>query len=353
MWRGKGRWALLVTLVPACANIISSDDLHRVECVGPCASEGAGGSAPVSDASNDAAEATADARPPVDASDASIDAVDDDVGAFPPGDASVDVVDAIADSGSEGDAPAADSSAVRDASTDVVDAALDSRPEGAACIDVSTGLVGHWTMDTSAANQIPDVSGHQSPATMMGFSGSVLVPGKFGYALSYPANGSAYLAVPTLALDQTPGGANSVSMWFYRNATNVDDVLVMIPNNPRYDLWLTQKTHTSLCINTGGSDCFGVADDGLTGRWVHVVAVFANGPITNGKLYIDGVERQATCVVDTGFGACTRSGTASQPVDFGGVSDFFYRGMLDEVRVFRRALTAGEVKVLAAGTACP
>jgi hypothetical protein len=146
---------------------------------------------------------------------------------------------------------------------------------------------------------------------------------------------------------------NSISMWFYRDATNLDDVLAYLPNSPRYDLWLTHKTQTSLCINTGRSDCFGIQDNGLTGRWVHVVAVFANGPSTAGRLYVDGVDRNAACVSDPAFGPCSYTATASQPVSFGGQTDFFFHGLLDDIRIYSRALTPTEVAQLYAGTVCP
>ncbi len=96
-------------------------------------------------------------------------------------------------------------------------------------------------------------------------------------------------------------------MWFYRSSGSapvVDDVLVLLPNAPRYDLWLTSERTDGgefLCINTGRDDCFGVEATNLLDRWVHVAAVFANGPIAEGVLYIDGQESAAACLTSAGF----------------------------------------------------
>jgi hypothetical protein len=320
---------LLVALVPACAEIISSDDLHKVDCVGKCAPDEAGDHTSVDATSS--ADAGDGARSNEDVSMRAVDGGEDET---PPRDAADNEVgeagvDAFADAGNS----------------------IDASP----CIDVSGGILGHWPMDTSSivGTQVRDVSQYKNHATLMGFSGSVTTVGKFGQALSYPATGSAYVELPSLSLDQSAGGMNSISMWFFRDAANVDDVLALLPNFPRYDLWLTHKAHISLCINTGNSDCFGIEDDGLTGRWVHVVAIFANGPTTNGRLYVDGVDRHPACVSAPNLGTCDKSATASQPIEIGGKTDFIYRGLIDDVRIYRRALNPDEITALYSGKACP
>jgi hypothetical protein len=40
-------------------------------------------------------------------------------------------------------------------------------------------------------------------------------------------------------------------------------------------------------------------------------------------------------------------------VIFGGQTNFNFHGMLDDVRIYNRALTASEVSALYQGTACP
>jgi hypothetical protein len=246
-----------------------------------------------------------------------------------------------------------------DAVADVNDAlsaaddALDAQ-DSSSCVPIASGLLGHWSMDNTTINgtQLFDTSGHGNNGTLVGFPTPATVPGKFGQALAYPSSG-AYVNIPTLALDQSSGGVNSVSLWYYRsNNTSISDVLVLIPDSPRYDLWLVQTSALFLCINTANNDCFGVQDSTLHDRWVHVVAMFWNGPAVQSSLYIDGQNRNPSCQ-SSGFSACNAQRTAAPPVVLGGESSFFFQGWLDEVRVYNRALTETEVTALHNGTACP
>jgi hypothetical protein len=252
---------------------------------------------------------------------------------------------------------ASDSAAGSDAQVDaqVLDSASETTTEGGSCIPVTSGLIGHWTMDLASIDGtvLTDISGNHSDGTLVGFSQPDTAPGRFGEALVYPSVGMAHVHIGVLPLDQSPMASNTVSMWFNRASGAIDDVLAMLPSSPRYDLWLTGTAGNDLCINTGHGECFGVEDQNLTGRWVHVVAVFANGPIGEDTLYIDGQNRNAACLEDAGYSSCDQMGAAAAPVDFGGETDFFFHGMLDEVRIYSRALDAAEVTALYTGTACP
>jgi hypothetical protein len=228
-------------------------------------------------------------------------------------------------------------------------------PDAPPCMPVADGLVAHFTMDVASISgtRLADSSGNHSDGTLVGFLPPETAPGRFGDALVYPATAMAYVEVPALALDQSPGAMNTVSLWFYRGGSGIDDVLALLPDSPRYDLWLTGAAGNYLCINTGQNECVGVEDDNLRSRWVHVVAIFANGSTSGSELYVDGENRDAACIADAGFSACDVTSAVAAPVYFGGKSDFFFHGMLDEVRVYSRALDATEVSVLYSGTACP
>jgi hypothetical protein len=262
-------------------------------------------------------------------------------------------IDAQDASSSPGDAVAV--ADANDAASGEKDAAI--AQDSSSCVPITSGLLAHWTMDSSSVNgtQLIDTSGHGNNGTLVGFPTPAAVPnGKFGQSLAYPSSG-AYVNIPTLALDQSSGGINSISLWYYRsNNISINDVLVLMPNSPRYALWLTQRTGLFLCIDTASDDCFGVQDSTLHDRWVHVVAMFSNGPSVQSRLYVDGENGLPSCQSASGFADCAEQRTVAAPVVLGGESSpFFFQGWLDEVRIYNRALTASEVTVLYNGNACP
>ena len=61
-----------------------------------------------------------------------------------------------------------------------------------------------------------------------------------------------------------------------------------------------------------------------------------------------------TCI-DLSGAPCDAGVTATAPVTFGGTSStgFVFHGLLEEIRVYDRALTSAEVQALYAGVACP
>ncbi len=330
--------------------VADADEVETFSQTIPEGGQGDDSNALDSDASG---QATAnDGRSPADSPDVSRDALADSV----PAPNEANIADAMpADSNTDAkvaDAmPAGNDANVADATSR--DAGSQDASDASQCTPIISGLLGHWTMDIASmiGTRLADSSGNHNDGTLVGFSQSPTAPGRFGEALAYPASGTAYVHVPVLPLNQAGGGMNTVSMWFYRSGNNISDVLAFLPS-PRYDLWLTGGTGKYLCINTAQGECLGVQDANLRDRWVHVVAILANGPTAMGSLYVDGQNRNAACLTNSGFSPCGQSATAATPVDFGGPG-FPFHGMLDEVRLYNRALTASEVLALYTGTACP
>lgn len=140
-------------------------------------------------------------------------------------------------------------------------------------------------------------------------------------------------------------------MWIYRAAsTPRNDSLIYLPLDPRYDLWFVDD---DLCVNTGNTDRWGVRDSTLTNRWVHVAAVFANGPTVGSELYLDGVLRTLTCT-SAPANPCNTSASVRGPLYLGGGDDVYqWYGKLDEVRFYDHALSPNEAQHVFDGTLCP
>lgn len=212
------------------------------------------------------------------------------------------------------------------------------------------GLLVYYSFDAGelTSEVAIDRSGHHRDGQRIG---GEIVGGRIGDAISFELAPGKILTPELPFVPQT--NAATVSLWLFRDKIDPDEAAFYLPATdlaepPRYDLWLTTMFGAvpSLCINTGDGNCWGATDQNLIGRWVHAVAVFANGPINGGQLYIDGVAR-ASCVA----GDCTIVRQVLNPVTFGAVEDRYnWRGGLDDVRVYDRALTQQEAGELFACT---
>lgn len=225
----------------------------------------------------------------------------------------------------------------------------------AGCTPVVTGLIAHYPMNAGAINgtTLVDTSGSGNDAVLTGFPTPPIVDaGPLGQALGFGDAGTAYVSATALPLDTTTGHGNTFVLWYYRANQSLDDVLVFAPSQPRYDIWLVND---SLCFNTGTGNCWGLTGPSLFDRWVHLAAVFANGTMTSSALYVDGQLAPAACLAADVDAACDVPVTATPPVTLGGTPQdgYAFLGMLADVRVYTRALTAAEVQALYEGTACP
>ena len=137
----------------------------------------------------------------------------------------------------------------------------------------------------------------------------------------------------------------SVSMWINEvslgsggffgnwNATANDDMF-----------WRTQPDG-SLRINFDGAanQYFGSAGDITANNWHHIVVTFNNGTI---NVYADGNNKGSTTTINTTF----NSGANFYIGDDNSAT--FFNGSIDQVRIFNKALSAGEVTTLYNETAC-
>lgn len=222
--------------------------------------------------------------------------------------------------------------------------------DATACPGVTNGLLGYWPMEATdvVGTTVYDRSGASRHGTLIGAPPPVVTAGQLGDALDFTATTTAYVELPQLPVSATPGASTTVALWFWHANPGVDETLVNLPSTdvaeaPRYDLWLTSRNvDVAVCLNTGVGDCWGVAG-GLIGRWVHIVAVFVNGRIDGGTLYIDGALVTATCQ----FGGCDEVRTVQAPFELGNHDPrYAWHGKLDEVRIYDRPLALDEVQQL-------
>lgn len=223
----------------------------------------------------------------------------------------------------------------------------DTASDADVCPPVIADLAGFWTMDAMdvAGGMLADRSGTSRDGRVVGDS-PVVGAGRVGGALDFSATPLGWAEVDGVPFDTSAAGRNTVAFWMRRDTATPDEgVLCVTPSDvaepPRYCLWLTDRDGLlSLCFNGGTGECWGIDATTLLDRWVHVVAVFANGDTTASAFYVDGLAVASSCR----FGTCDQMRTAAGPLLLGMNEDqYAWHGLLDSVRFYPRALSADEV----------
>ena len=211
----------------------------------------------------------------------------------------------------------------------------------------TTGLVAYYAMN----NNVQDSSGKGNTGTAVGTP--TYAAGLSTSNLALVLNGT------TDAVDLgkkdvfNPTGGFSISLWAKIGAWGTAWSHVMIGNRGEDNVgWQVRRGQgTGLCWTTRGTG--GTAD--LTGatpaqnEWVHVTCVYDQAGATK-TLYINGVMSiTGTTTAGNKIAATTHNtyiGARALADNSGPDTATFFTGSLDEIRIFNRALTAGEADFL-------
>ena len=202
-----------------------------------------------------------------------------------------------------------------------------------------TGLAAYWSFDSSSNFNVPDVGGS---TLTKGNGASWSASGKFGGALSL--NGGSQSLYDTSSPSYLPVGNSSYtqSVWFKPDVVSGTGGLVGWG-----DYGSSRRTNAlRLYENSGGFrhywwgadlDCTGTQCPISTGTWYHVASTWDG---TTRKLFVNGVlKRSDTPGANNATAANFHIGKTC-------CSEFF-SGLIDDVAIYTRALSAGEVTELA------
>lgn len=219
---------------------------------------------------------------------------------------------------------------------------------------LNDGLVGYWKLDeTSGANSILDSSGYNHSGALLGdpsFNTSTKAPTSFQNGASFSIDGTGDYATVTdaSALDLTSQGA--ISVWIRPTATQTDFAGI-IAKSPQTDD-IASDANYYIMINTNSDLRAGITNHNITTSTDYVQNVWQHLALTwNGSLvsfYKDGVL----------IGSTTQSSDAvpnnevleigQRRATTGGNIEF--QGQIDDVRIYDRTISPGEVAALAAGS---
>jgi len=207
--------------------------------------------------------------------------------------------------------------------------------------DVTNGLVGSWTFDEGSGTTAADSSGNGNNGILIG--SPTWTTGKYGYALTFDgANyvdcgnaASLHVQSYTLSAWIKPSALNDsehriISNGGYGNTDGAVDFV--IASNGKLVV-LNQNGYQDECWSQSGS-LFAV------GTWSHVAATYnaTNGDV---KLYVNGVAVSTT--VNTLRVPNPNPSYNLHIGVMGGPLVMYFKGSIDEVRVYNRALTPAEI----------
>jgi hypothetical protein len=219
----------------------------------------------------------------------------------------------------------------------------------------SAGLVGHWTFDEAAISEGGTVSAAVGSAGTFGSGGDTnnhAVAGKFGNALQFDGNDYVDLSlnVPTLGSLET----GSISLWF--NTTG--GFQTMFSASTSTDASSEMRI---FMVSAGGTLGFESRNDETTlyrkysstgaynnGQWHHLAVTTG---LTGTNLYVNGALQSHIADIDgAGFFADVLDIdkiSIGRNVDTKPAGEWYYTGLIDEVRTYDHELSLSEVETLA------
>src|SRR5882724_3500878 len=217
-----------------------------------------------------------------------------------------------------------------------------------------SGLVGWWTFDGKdmAGNYAFDKSGNGNRGTLTGTNG---IPqrtiGKIGQALSFDgvddyvnvSSGASLKgkSAATISLWYKPSGAPpGDAAMYYESTATTGNSRFSVQHRPNGDLRVVMR-------DTDGGTSFTALETAAfptMGQWHHIVAT-VDAATDNLILYRNGAQVAIDTTAKGSFTAGAPADTIAIGAYHGGVS-IYNNGLIDDVRLYTRALSADEIKRL-------
>lgn len=214
-------------------------------------------------------------------------------------------------------------------------------------LTINDGLVGYWPFDTGSGTSAPDVSGYGNHGTLTnGPTWSSSVSSTIGftdpYSLSF--NGvSDYVTVP----DNSALSPSSITVSAWINSTGISAEQVIASkfyNQTSIKGWEMEVYQSKLYFAINTNAVLQGSTTMTSNTWYHLVSTYDGNTI---RVYVNGILDGSS---STAAGITNPTGNMNIG-RYTFSTNLFFNGLLDDVRIYNRALTATEVSSLAAGTA--
>lgn len=210
---------------------------------------------------------------------------------------------------------------------------------GDAYADTTTGLVAWWKLDEGTGATTIDSSGQANTGTLV--NAPSWVNGRQGMALNFAQASNQAVTIndnPALRLNNN----GTISAWI--NATSyggnnfgrIIDKTTDTTGSNGYTLTINSAI-SGFQPNAGG--CGVSVNNTVTlGQWIHVVWTINSGTFT---VYVNGVSKAS--------GSCANPVNVAHAISIGarsGATDRNFDGIIDDVRIYNRVLTAADIRAL-------
>jgi len=209
--------------------------------------------------------------------------------------------------------------------------------------DLSLVPLAHWKFDEASGTTAADSSGNGNSGTVFGNPVWRPAGGWLAGALEFDGRGD-YVKVERPKGFNFAPGSFSVSTWIYPKETRGRWHAILEydrsnSNGNRFGLWLDEEGRFHFRV---GQTTAQTLDSLTPNQWYQLTAVY-DSPAKKMSLYVDGVlEVMAGSV--KGFAAANQATLIIGAR--GSADDEYFTGLIDDIRVFKVALTADEVLLL-------
>jgi hypothetical protein len=230
---------------------------------------------------------------------------------------------------------------------------------------LSSGLAGQWKFEEGTGTTVADSSGNGNTLTLAASTATpTWTTGKIGNALSFDNTNDYASASNSASLNIT--GELTVMAWIKVNAFNPDWNDIVTKGNDAagragYQLIMTSDARPAFYFCTGANaTCgtwYGYESDSTTptitaGSWFHVAFTYKDSTDTI-VMYVNGAAQSGH--INGGNALITSIVSNTDPLNIGTFASSEASNMvIDDVRIYNRALTAAEIaKIYNGGSGCP
>jgi fibronectin type 3 domain-containing protein len=197
------------------------------------------------------------------------------------------------------------------------------------------GLVAAYAFDEGSGTTVHDLSGNGNNGTIS--NATWTTAGKYGDGLVFNGTNSMVTIPEAASLDLTTG--MTLEAWVNPSASNNNWEDVVYKGNDDYFLSATSYPNGADAAGGtfGGADVYTADSSALPlNTWTHIAETYDGQTV---RLYVNGV--LASSLAQTG-----NIQTSTNPLQIGGDSIYgqFFKGTIDEVRVYNVALTAQQIQ---------